>query len=139
MRKRTKRAHKTRYVQNEIVQILKMFKNNMKFTRAACWIYSKINKRDSDAKLPIFSFYHYCWSLLWRNYWRSLMLWNVSSWIHLKSVVQIHFTFHPCDPLLISNCIITGNIVEKQFPWVECKITSFIDFRVWLFKTFYWL
>ena len=30
-------------VQNKIFEILKVFKSNMKFTRAACWINSKIN------------------------------------------------------------------------------------------------
>ena len=33
-------------IQNEILKILKMFKNNLKFTRAACWINSKISNRD---------------------------------------------------------------------------------------------
>ena len=32
-------------VQNEIFKILKMFKNNMKFTRSACQINSKISNR----------------------------------------------------------------------------------------------
>ena len=48
-----KRAHKSRdtqfflqNVQNEILKVFKMFKNNMKFTQAACWINSKIRSRD---------------------------------------------------------------------------------------------
>ena len=33
-------------VQNVIFKILKMFKDNTKFTTSACWINSKIRKRD---------------------------------------------------------------------------------------------
>ena len=33
-------------VQNEIFKILKMFENNMKFTRVGCWINSEISNRD---------------------------------------------------------------------------------------------
>ena len=48
-----KRAHKSRdiqfflqNVQNKIFKIFKMFKNNIKFTRAAYWINSKISNKD---------------------------------------------------------------------------------------------
>ena len=37
-----------------IVKSLKMFKNNMKFTRAACWINLKISNRDKNTTLIIF-------------------------------------------------------------------------------------
>ena len=75
-----KRAHKSmdtqfflQNVQNEIFKIFKnMFKNNMKFTRAACWINSKISNRHRNTTLIIFLFWRYCWSLLWCNYWKSL-------------------------------------------------------------------
>ena len=74
-----KRAHKSRdnqfflgNVQNEIFKIFKMFENNMKFTRAACWINSKKSNRDKHTTLIMFLFCHYCWSLLWCNYWKSL-------------------------------------------------------------------
>ena len=59
-------------VQNEIVKIFKMFKNNMKFTRAACWINSKISNKYKNTTLIILEFCHCCWSLLWCNYWKSL-------------------------------------------------------------------
>ena len=58
-----KRAHKSRDMQcflqnfqNEIFKILKMFKHNMKFTRAACWIKSKIsNKKHGTHDILILS------------------------------------------------------------------------------------
>ena len=66
-------------VQNEIFKIFKVFKNSMKFSRAACWINSiKINRCKSTI-LIIFLFCHYCWSLLWCNFWKSL-----------KSVLPFH-------------------------------------------------
>ena len=88
-------------VQNEIFKILKMCKTNMKLTRAVCWTNSKISKWDKNTKLVIFLFWHYCRSLWWCNYWRSLMLRNSNSWSHLKSTVQIQFFLHPCNPFLI--------------------------------------
>ena len=36
------------FLQNMQNEILKMFENNMKFTRAACWINSKIIIRDKN-------------------------------------------------------------------------------------------
>ena len=48
-----------------------MFKNNMKFTRAACWINAKISNRDKNTTLTIFLFCHCYWSL-WCNYWKPL-------------------------------------------------------------------
>ena len=93
-----KRADKSRDMQfflqnvrNKIIKILKMFKYNMKFTRAACWINSKISNTGKNTTLMIFLFCHYCWLLLWCNYWRSLMLWNSTSWSRLK---QGCFTWH---------------------------------------------
>ena len=62
-------------VQNKVFGILKMFKNNMKFTRAACWINLKISNRDNNTtSFPIFLCYHHYWLLLWCYYWRSFML-----------------------------------------------------------------
>ena len=108
-----KRAHKVREmsfflqnVQNVIFKVLKMFKNNKKFTRPACWINSKIGNRDKNTTFMILLFRHYCWSVLWRNYWRNLMLWNCTYWSPLKLTVQIQFVLHPCDPFLINNRII---------------------------------
>ena len=73
-----KRARKSRYmqfflqnVQNQIFKISRMFKNNMKFTRAACSINSKISNRDKNTT-PIIFLCHYCWSFLWCNYWKCL-------------------------------------------------------------------
>ena len=42
-----------------------------------------------------------------------LMLWNSISWGHLNFSVQIQLALHPCDPFLVNNRIMTGNIVEK--------------------------
>ena len=75
----------------------------MKFTRAVCWISSKISKRDENTTLIIFLFCHCCRSLLWCNYWRSLMLWNSTFWSCLKLTVQIQLALHPCNPFLIIN------------------------------------
>ena len=43
------------------------------------------------------------------------MLWNSTSWSRLKLTVQIQLAFHPCDPFLMNNRNMTGNIVEKCF------------------------
>ena len=82
-------------VQNKIFKILEMFKTNMKFTKAGCWINSKISNRSKNTILIMFLFCHYCWSLLWCNYWRSLMLGNYISWSRLKfkyCLLFIHVT-----------------------------------------------
>ena len=115
-----KRAHKGRDMQFFFwkcsmwnFKILKMFKNNMKFTRAAWCINSEINNRDKSTTLLIFLFCQYCWSLLWCNYWRFLMRRNCTSWIRQKLTVQIQISLHLCDPFLINNHNMTGNSVEK--------------------------
>ena len=77
-----KRAHESKdmqyffqNVQNDFLQndfkICRMFKNNMKFTRAACWINSKISNREKNITLITFLCRH-CLSFLWCNYWKSL-------------------------------------------------------------------
>ena len=54
-------------VQNETFLIFKMYKNNMKFTRAVSWINSKIsNKWDENTTLLLV--------ILCCNYWKSLKL-----------------------------------------------------------------
>ena len=58
------------FLQNDF-KIFRMFKNNMKFTRAACWINSKISNIDKSITLTTF-LCHYCWSFFWCNYWKSL-------------------------------------------------------------------
>ena len=108
-----KRTHKTGrqeiwifFLQNaqiEIFKILEMFENDMKFTREI----------DRYKNTTLFLFCHFCWSLLWWNYWRSLMLWNYTFWSHLKLTVQIQPALHPCDVFLINNRNMTGNSVEK--------------------------
>ena len=110
-----KRAHKARDMQfflqnfqNYIFKILKMFKNNMKLTRPACWFNSKISNRDKNTTPMIFLFCYYCLLLLWCNYWESLMLWNSTSWGRLKLTVQIQLALHPCDPFLIK---------KSQYDW----------------------
>ena len=67
-----------------MIDIFKMFKNNMKFTRAAWWITSKNNKWINSKTLCILSCYQYCWPLLCCNCWRSLILWNSTAWSCLK-------------------------------------------------------
>ena len=115
-----KRAHKARdmqfflqNVQNRIFKILEMFKSNMKFTRAACWIYSKISNRNKKTTFMIFLFLHYCKSWLWWNYCRSLILRNSTSWSRLDLTVQLQLALYPCDPFLINNHNMNGNSVEK--------------------------
>ena len=99
-----KRAHKAQdmqfflqNIQNEIFKILKMFKYNMKFTwnsEQPVELTQKISNRDKSTALMIFVFCLYCWSLLWCNYWRSLMLWNSTSWIPLKLTVPIQLALY---------------------------------------------
>ena len=100
-------------VRNEIFKILKMFKYNMKFTRTACWIDSKINNWDKNITIMIFLFCYYCWSLLWCNYWKSLMLWSSTSWSRLKLTVQIQFALYPWNSFWTYNRNMTDNSVKK--------------------------
>ena len=74
-----KRAFKSRdmdfffqNIPNEIFKILEMFKNNMKFTRAASLMNTKLSNRDKNTTHIILLFCHYCWSLLWWSYWKSI-------------------------------------------------------------------
>ena len=71
---------------DEIFGILKMFKNNKKFTRAACWISSKISDWDKSTTLTIFLCSHYCCSLWWR--------------LKVFHAVELHFLLK-YNPLLI--------------------------------------
>ena len=74
----------------------------------------------------IFLFCHCCWSLLWCNYWRSLMLLNSKSLSHLKVTVQIQLTLHPCDSFLINKRNMTGKNVEPTFlVWKFCGKAQF--------------
>ena len=43
------------------------------------------------------------------------MLRNLTSLSRLKLTVQIQLVLYPCDPFLINNRNMTGNIVEKCF------------------------
>ena len=107
-----------------------MLQTNMKFTRAAHWINSKISSRGK-----IFLCCHYCWSLLRCNYWRSLMLWNSASWSRLKVVVQVQVAPHPCNPFLINSDNMTGSSLEKPY-FVVFNVKLQVKLR---FKIFYWL
>ena len=114
------RAHKARdmqsflqNIQNEIFKILEIIKNNMKFTLAVCWINSKISNKRKNTALVILLFCHYCWSLLWCNYWRSLLLWTSTSWSRLKLNVQMQLAPHPWDPFFINNRNMTSKSVER--------------------------
>ena len=118
----------------KISKILKMFKYNTKFIRAAYWINSEISYKDKNTTLMIFLFCKYCLPLLWCNYWRSLMLWNFASWSRLKLTVQIQLAFYLCDPFSVNNRNIAGNSVEKCFVVLNVKLE--VKLR---FKTFYWL
>ena len=104
-------------LKSNLFKILKMFKYNMNFTREACWMNSK--KKQQRQKhhthgILILSLL-LCWSLLWRNYWRSLMLWNSTSWSWLNLTVQLQLVLYPYDPFLINNWNMTANSVEKQY------------------------
>ena len=55
-------------VQNEVFKILKMFENNMKFTKAARCINSKNKQQIQKHHTHNILFCHYCWSLLWCDY-----------------------------------------------------------------------
>ena len=114
----------------------KNFRNMTKFNRLACWINSKIRNRVSNNILMMFICCHYCCSLLWGNYWRSLiMLWNSTSWSVLKLTVPTELPHHPWDPFLINNYNMTGNSVENH-----CFIVLNVKLQVKLrFKMFYWL
>ena len=113
----------------KIFKILKMFKYNTKFIRAACWINSKISYKDKNTTLMIFLFCKYCLPLLWCNYWRSLMLWNFASWSRLKLTVQIQLAFYLCDPFSINNRNIAGNSVEKCFVVLNVKLEVKLRFK----------
>ena len=118
----------------KIFKILRMFKYNMKFIRAACWINSKISNRDQNTTLMIFLFCNYCWSSLWCNYWKSSMFCNSTSWSHLKLTVQIQLALYLCNPFLINNCKMAGDSLEKCFVVLNVKLV--VKLR---FKTFRWL
>ena len=114
-----------------------MFENNMKFTRAACGINSKIWTRGNSTIIVIFFCYHYCWSLLWCDYWRSAMLpksSSITSWSRLKLTFQIQLTLHPRNSFFINNCYIIANSVEKH-----CVVMLNVSLQVKTrLKTFYW-
>ena len=113
----------------KVFKILKMFKYNTKFIRAACWINSKISYKDKNTTLMIFLFCKYCLPLLWCNYWRSLMLWNFASWSRLKLTVQIQLAFYLCDPFSVNNRNIAGNSVEKCFVVLNVKLEVKLRFK----------
>lgn len=106
----------------------------IKFTRATCWIVSKISNSGNNIKL-LFLCCHYCGWLLCRNYWKYLTLWNSTSWSWLKLIFHIQFTIYLCDPYLINNCIVTGSSVGKLWP-VLLNIKLKVKLR---FGTFCWL
>ena len=98
-------------VPNEIFKIFKMFENNVKFTRAACWINSKITNRDKNTTPIKFLFCHYYWALLWCHYWKSL-----ESGAHLPKTLLYLLQWN------------TFNFILKTLPLV--KIFKFL---CWLF------
>ena len=78
---------------NYIFEMFKILKNNMKFTRAACWINTKVSDRQSSTTLMIFLCCYWCWLLLCCNYWRSLTLWHSTSWNCLNWLFQYSLLF----------------------------------------------
>ena len=116
----------------KIFKILKMFNYNMEFMRAVSWVNS--SNRDKNTALMIFLLWNYCWSLLWCNYWRSLILWNSTSWSRIKLTVQIQLALYLCDPFLINNRNMVRDSVEKCFVVLNVKLE--VKPR---FKTFFWL
>ena len=105
-------------VQGEIFKTFKMFKNNMKFNRAACWMNSKLSNRDKNTRLIIFLFCQYCWLLLWCNYWKAWKL----------------------DPYLPKNCFIcfSESLLKMMknafyFIWKTLLALKIFRFLCWLF------
>ena len=82
----------------------------------------------------IFICCHYCCSLLWGNYWRPLIMWNSTSWRHLKLAIQKQLALHPFNAFLTNNCNMTGskNIVKNY-----CSVALNVKLQVKL--RFYWL
>ena len=115
------------------LRLLKMSKNNMKLTSTACWINSKISNRENSTILMIFLCSHNYWSLLWCNYWRSLILWNSTSWSHLKFTVQIQLAVYPYDLFLIINWWLVI-VLKNSFMVLNVKLQVKIRFN-----TFYWV
>ena len=77
--------------QNKIFESLKMFKNSMKLTIAACQIYSKISNKDNNTALEKYLCCHYFWSLLWCDYCCGSPLIKISLTVHIQ-LIFIHAT-----------------------------------------------
>ena len=148
-----KRAHKSRdmqfflqYVQNEIFKISRMFKN-IKFTRAACWINSKISNRDKSTTNLVFLFCHYCWSSLWCNYWKSLKsdthltkkTWFICFNLRSLKVMKNAFYFILKSLLIIKMfqflCWFFGH-VKHWFDWKDKFNFKIFDVTAWLIKNY---
>ena len=81
----------------------------------------------------IFLCCHYCWSLLFCNYWWFLMLLNSSSWSRWKLTVQRQVVPHPCDSFFINNRDMTTNSIEKN-----CFVILIENFQLIIrFRKFY--
>ena len=87
-----------------------MFKNNIKFTAAACWIDSEIS--------TTLLWCLYCWSLLCCNFYRFLVLWNFTCWSPLKVAVQIQLALLPCDLFFIFQACNLRAETESQKPCI---------------------
>ena len=110
------------FLQNGVFQILKMFKNNMKFTRKACWINSKISHRNRNTTHDILTL-----SLLLVIIMVELLnVLNALELYFLKLLeVNCSSTAFPYNPFLKNNRNMTGNSVgKKMFSCDECKTTS---------------
>ena len=118
------------FLQNGVFQILKMFKNNMKFTRKACWINSKISHRNRNTTHDILTL-----SLLLVIIMVELLnVLNALELYFLKLLeVNCSNTAFPYNPFLKNNRNMTGNSVGKKcFPVMNVKLQ--VKLR---FKTFY--
>ena len=115
-------------VQNDFLQndfkIFRMFKNNMKFTRAACWINSKTSNRQNYHTQTFLC--HYCWSFLWCTYWKSL-----KSGSHLPN----YFIWFNESPLKV---MVNAFYFTLKTPLV-LKIFNFFLLTFWLCKKSTWL
>lgn len=58
---------------------------------------------DTRASPSWFLCCNYCWSFLCCNYWRSLTLWNSTSWSGLKLNDKRQFVLHSHDSILVNN------------------------------------
>ena len=102
---------KMKFFNGKMKMKMKMFKNSMKFIRAACWINSKISNRDKNITLMVIL------SLLLVIVMAELLkVFNDVEFYFLKPL-KISYSNANCsssyDPFLLNNCNMTNNSAEK--------------------------